>query len=208
VTVTLSERGQAIGTYAFPVVVETPGNLTPFFDNVGVTDDSAPTPGNFDGDGNSYSAEALADAGITPGGAVTSDGVTFIWPDAAPGTDDNVITNAQTVSVTGSGSVLGFLGTGVNGAFSGGGTIYYTDGATQSYTISYVNWTNGSPPAGDTLVAKMPYLNTQTGQLTRERYLYGAFVPLEAGQTVAAVQLPAAAGSGDTGIHIFAVAVG
>jgi hypothetical protein len=33
-------------------------------------------------------------------------------------------------------------------------------------------------------------------------------VPLQAGQTVEAVQLPAAAGSGDTGIHIFAVAVG
>jgi predicted alpha-1,2-mannosidase len=208
VTVTFSERGRVIGTAAFPVVVETPGDLAPFVNNVGVTDDSATTPGNFDGNGNSYSAQALADAGITPGGAVTSDGVTFIWPDAAAGSDDNVITNGQTVSVSGSGPTLGFLGTAVNGVFTGGGTIYYTDGSTQSYTISYVNWTSGSPPAGDTLIAKTPYLNTPTGQLTRERYLYGAFVPLEAGKTVAAVQLPEAAGSGDTGIHIFAIAVG
>jgi hypothetical protein len=71
-----------------------------------------------------------------------------------------------------------------------------------------VNWTNGSPPAGGTVVAKLPYLNTQAGQSSKTRYLYGAFVPLETGKTVEAVQLPVASGSGDTGTHIFAIAVG
>jgi hypothetical protein len=38
--------------------------------------------------------------------------------------------------------------------------------------------------------------------------VYGVFVPPEAGQTVEAVQLPSASGSGETGIHIFEIAVG
>jgi hypothetical protein len=96
----------------------------------------------------------------------------------------------------------------VNGAFSGTGTIYYTDGSTQSSTISFASWTNGSPPTGGTVAAKTSYLNTPTGQLTKTRYLYGGFVPLQAGRSVAAVQLPSAAGPGETGIHVFAIAVG
>jgi beta-glucosidase len=206
---TTSGRRVAVPAAGAYLQTTTPyASLSGTFDNVGITDDSAPTLGNFDGDGNSYSAEALAAAGITPGGAVTSDGVTFAWPDVAAGTDDNVITDSQTVAVAGSGTTLGFLGTAVNEAYSGTGTIYYTDGATQSFTISFVNWTNGSPPAGGTVVAKLPYLNTPTGQSSKTRYLYAAFVPLQAGQTVAAVQLPASGGSGETGIHIFAIAVG
>lgn len=197
-------RVPAVGAY---LTTTTPyGNLTNAFGNVGVSDDSAPAAGNLDGNGDSYSAEALAGAGITPGGTVTSDGVTFIWPGLA-GTDDNVIAASQTVLLSGPGSTLGFLGTAVNGAYTETGTAYYTDGSSQQFTISFVNWTNGSPPAGDTVVAAMPYLNTPTGQLTRTRYLYGAFVPLDPSRTLEAVQLPAA-GSGDTGIHIFAVAVG
>jgi hypothetical protein len=198
-------RLPAVGAY---LTVTTPdGSLADTFDNAGISDDSAPAAGNLDGDGDSYSAQALAAAGITPGGTVTSDGVTFTWPDVAAGTFDNVIAASQTVLVSGSGPLLGFLGTAVNGAYTETGIVYYADGSSQSFTISFVNWTNGSPPAGDTVVATTSYLNTPTGQLTKKRYLYGAFVPLEAGQTVEAVELPSA-GSGDTGIHIFAVAVG
>jgi beta-glucosidase len=198
-------RVPAVGAY---LTTTTPdGSLGDTFDNVGVSDDSAPAAGNFDGNGNSYSAQALADAGITPGRTVTSDGVTFTWPDIPAGIDDNVIAASQTVLLSGSGSTLGFLGTAVNGAFTETGNVYYTDGSTQQFTISFVNWTSGSPPTGDTVVATTSYLNTPTGQLTRNRYLYGAFVPLDPSKTVEAVQLPSA-GSGDIGIHIFAVAVG
>jgi beta-glucosidase-like glycosyl hydrolase len=198
--------GPASATSFSPVTVTYPG-LAAAFDNTGITDDSAPTLGNFDGDGDSYSAQALAAAGITPGGSVTSDGVTFTWPDVAAGTPDNVIAQGQTIALSGSGPTLGLLGTGVNGSFTGTGTVYYTDGTAQSFTVSYVNWTSGSPPAGDAVVAQTSYLNTQTGQLSRPRYLYAAFVPLDASKTVEAVQLPTA-GTGVTAIHLFALAVG
>lgn len=194
-------------TVRLPVTVNIPGDLGPFFDNTGITDDSAPTVGNFDGTGESYSAQALAAARIVPGGPVTAGGVTFTWPDVPSGTPDNVIASGQTVLVPGSGSTLGFLGTAVNGAFTGTGTVYYTDGTSASYTVSFVNWTNGSPPAPGVVVDRLPYLNTQTGELTKNRYLYAAFVQLDPSKTVQAVTLPAA-GSGTTGIHIFAVAAG
>jgi hypothetical protein len=198
--------GQASATSFSSVTVAYP-SLAAAFDNTAITDDSAPTLGNFDGDGNSYSAEALAAAGITPGGPVTSGGITFTWPDAAPARPDNVIAQGQTIALSGSGATLGLLGTGVNGSFTGTGTVYYTDGSTQSFTVSYVNWTSGAPPAGDTVVAQTSYLNTQAGQLSRPRYLYAAFVPLEASKTVEAVQLPTA-GTGVSAIHLFALGIG
>jgi beta-glucosidase len=195
----------AAGTY---LQTATPyASLADSFDNTGITDDSAPTLGNFDGDGNSYSAEALAAAGITPGGTVTSDGVTFTWPDVAAGSPDNVIAGSQAVLMSGSGSTLGFLGTGVNAAYTATGTVYYTDGTSQPFTVSFVNWTSGSPPAGDTVVAQTTVLNGPSGQSAKTRYVYGAFVSLDPSKTVQAVELPSA-GSGYSGIHIFAVAVG
>ena len=41
-------------------------SLAAAFDNVGITDDSDPAPGNFDGYGNSFSATALAAACSPP----------------------------------------------------------------------------------------------------------------------------------------------
>ena len=43
-------------------------SLAAAFDNVGITDDSDPAPGNFDGYGNSFSATALAAAASPPAG--------------------------------------------------------------------------------------------------------------------------------------------
>jgi beta-glucosidase len=52
---------------------------------VGVTDDANPAPGNLDGAGFSFSAQALASAGVVPGGTVTSGSLSFTWPDAPAG---------------------------------------------------------------------------------------------------------------------------
>jgi hypothetical protein len=67
-------------------------SLSAAFNNVGITDDANTTAGNFDGPGgHSFSARALAVAGFRPGGAVRQDGMTFTWPNAAAGTNDNVV---------------------------------------------------------------------------------------------------------------------
>ena len=82
-------------------------SLAAAYNNTGISDNSNAAAADYDGVGDSYSAQALA-AGtptpLTPGGQVTIGGTTLTWPSAAPGTPDNVVTGGQTVAVSGSGN--------------------------------------------------------------------------------------------------------
>ncbi len=175
------------------------------FDNVGITDDADHTPGNFDGSGNSYSAQALAAVGITPGAAVPGRGVAFTWPDVPSGVDDNATMRGQLIDVSGSGSVLGILGAGVSGTQAGTGTVYYTDGSTQLFTLTWPDWFATAPVAGDDLIATTAYLNRTNGKPPHTASLFAAYLPLSAGKSLRAVALP---DRGDVSMHAFAMAVG
>ena len=59
-----------------------------------------------------------------------------------------MIADGQIIDVSGSGTKLGFLGAAGFGAASGTGTITYTDGSTQSYSLSMADWYNNAPEAG------------------------------------------------------------
>ena len=144
------------------------------------------------------SAEALAAAGVAAGNQITAGGVTF-----TPGQPDNVILQSQTVVLSGSGSKLGFIGSAAGGTFSGTGTVYYTDGTTQSFTIAYANWISAVPSAGDDLVAHTSYFNRTSAGPARTPSLFAAYVPLDSSKTLEGVQLPS---QGD--MHVFTLAVG
>jgi len=216
VTVPVTVTGEANGTTLpspggyFQVTIPYP-SLAAAAGNVGITDDSDPGPGNFDGYGNSFSATALSDVGITPGSGVTSGGVTFTWPNVAAGQPDNVVASGQTIALPGSGRTLGFLGSAGNGVASGMGTITYTDGSTQSFTIGFQNWIDSTPVDGSTLVATTPYFNRTTSGPARTPSLFAASVTLQAGKTVAYVTLPDVSGTGVSSstisMHIFAIAI-
>jgi beta-glucosidase len=175
------------------------------YDNVGITDDSNHAPGNFDGSGNSYSAQALAAAGISGGTKITERGVTFTWPDVPAGQPDNVAMSGQTIAMSGSGSTLGFLGAASFGTQSGNGTVYYTDGTSQSFTLTLPDWISATVPSSDDLVATTSYFNRTSAGPARTPSLFAAYVPLQAGKTVQAVQLPNAGGYN---MHAFALAIG
>ena len=85
-------------------------SLIAAYNNTGISDNSDVAAADYDGVGDSYSAQALA-AGtptpLTPGGQVTVGGTTLTWPSAAAGTPDNVVTAGQTVALSGSGTDLG-----------------------------------------------------------------------------------------------------
>ncbi|BCJ33758.1 alpha-galactosidase [Actinocatenispora thailandica] len=170
--------------------------------NVGVTDESNPAPGNFDGGGNSYSAQALAAAGLTPGASLTHDGLTFRWPSAAAGTPDNVAGGSRKVAVSGTGT-LGFLGAEA-GFDTGTVTITFTDGTTRQADLSFPNWCC-SDTTGYDIVATADHRNTQSGPANfgvQYRIFYlGVALPPD--KTVASVTLPA-----QSSIHVFAVAAG
>jgi beta-glucosidase-like glycosyl hydrolase len=181
--------------------------------NTGISDDAHPTAANLDGGGASYSAQALA-AGtpsLTPGATVSHDGLTFTWPNAQPGTPDNVVASGQTVPLTGSGSTLGLLGAGDYGTASGTATITYTDGSTQSVPLSFADWWANAPTAGDDILTSVPYINQPTGRQNQRVSIYYASLPLAAGKTPQYLTLPdvsQGAVTGQTAMHIFAVAIG
>ena len=192
-------------------------SLAATFDNTGVTSnsDTSPSPGftGFDGIGTSYSAEGLAADGLTPGASVPAGGLTFTWPDVPAAQPDNTMAMGQTIAVSGSGPSLGFLVAANNAAESGTGTIYYTDGTSQSFTLDagnfwYASGQNGNPP--NTQVAAVNYANYPSGPTTHTVYVFEQNVPLAAGQTVAAVTLPSLGNVAgyNAALHVFALAIG
>ncbi|MFF2250595.1 NEW3 domain-containing protein [Streptomyces sp. NPDC058142] len=185
-------------------------SLDAAFNNVGVTNEAAPpaegnyTTGNFDGGGDSYSAQALAAAGVTPGAKVSKDGVTWTFPAAKPGTPNNVELAGQSITLTGSGSKLWFLGAEA-GFTSGQVKVTYTDGTTSTGSLGFPNWCcTAGTEYGATTVATSDHRNTPTGPANfgTGYKLFGNSVPLTAGKTIRTVTLPDA-----DAIHVFAITV-
>jgi beta-glucosidase len=189
-------------------------SLATAYDNVGITDNSDPAPGNFDGTGESFSAEALAAGTPTPlttGGQATFGGTTFTWPSAV-GSPDDVIADGQVIDLTGTGTDLGFLGAAGFGEATGTGTITYSDGTTQQFSLAMADWYNNAAVSGDQIATTTTTWNfSSSTQTDHPVSIYFASVPLEAGKTVASVTLPtvsAGVGNGINAMHIFAMAIG
>jgi hypothetical protein len=184
------------------------GRLSATFSNKGTTSDSNSGAGNIDGSGYSFSAEALATQGVVPGGAVSADGITFTWPTASAGSENNALSSGQTVGLIGQSPKLGFLITSTYPT-SGTGTINYSDGSTQSYALGSPNW-EGTPPDGITPVVNMPYRNGPFGRDDRQVHVYYVGIPLDPAKTVKSVQLPnigSEVGLNVPALHIFAMAL-
>jgi choice-of-anchor A domain-containing protein/uncharacterized repeat protein (TIGR01451 family) len=306
------------------------------FNDVGITNDTATAAGNYDGNSDSFSEQALTAAGAGPGATITSSGVAFTFPNVSAATSDNVVSNGQTITLTGStaqcvatvgvtvpgltisktsnaatvapggtvqytvtatnsgqtayagatfsdslagalgdfvynnnasattgtvsysapnltwtgalaigasatitysmtasnpstsnspetdavssstvgsncpsgSDLLGFLLSASYGPVTGTGTIHYTDGTTQSYTLTSPDWFSTAPPAGGAVAASTVYQN-QVGntQVSRSSEIFSETVALTQGKTVSSVVLPAVGtlASGTPTLHIFAI---
>jgi predicted alpha-1,2-mannosidase len=198
------------------VTVAKPGDLTPFYGNIGISDDGNGSTANFDGDGFSYSAQALAKAGLTPGGTVSSGGITYTWPSVASGQPDNIVAGGQTIplNVPAGATKIGFLGSAYNAGTSGSSgtaTITYTDGTTSTATLGFSDWTlsagNGKPQFGNVIVADTPYRNSSdNGNQQIHTYVFAETIPVTSGKTVAGITLPATLDTGSIGI--FSISAG
>jgi beta-glucosidase len=179
-------------------------SVTAAYDDTGLAPAASPLGGNFDGGGFSYDSDALPAAGLAAGASVTAQGVGFTWPSYAPGSFDNVRAEGQTVAVSGSGGVLGFLGAGALGTQSGTVTVNYTDGTSSAATVSFADWFSDSAVAGGTVVGTVPWNEGPGSTLGPHQVsVYSATVPLDPGKAVASVALPT-----DFNMHIFAIAEG
>jgi predicted alpha-1,2-mannosidase len=203
------------GGTSLSVDVAEPGDVWPYYNDVGVSSDGQDAPEGYDGSGYTYSANALAADGITPGSTITAGGVSYTWPDEQPGTLDSIWSAGQVIplSLPAGTTTIGLLGSAID-AGSGGATgtltVTYTDGTTQQIPITLADWTLGAGaytlPSQDTIVAKTPYRDLTSGisqQVTT--YIYSTSAALESGKTVASVTLPTGT-NGDIGI--FAIGAG
>jgi lysophospholipase L1-like esterase len=211
-TVNVIDTAGAVSRSATLQITPT-ANPADYDDNTGTTPDDDQGCGNMDGDGFTYSQQALAAAGLNPGGTVSAGGLTYTWPDAAACSPDNILADAQTILLDGTGgqSTLGLLGSATTGPSHGTVLIHYSDGSTSRATVTFGDWA-GAPVTGDTAVATMPYRNSGSGtsqQLTV--YVFATQVPVDPAKTVVSVTLPDVGYSvapSVTGMHIFALALG
>ena len=137
--------------------------------------------------------------------------MTFRWPRSEAGQPNNVVAAGQVVAVTAppGATRLGFLGMANHGPSTGQGTIRYTDGSTQPYTLGFSDWTGsgGVLAPGTRVVVVMPYRNSPGGETNDvETSVFAALVPIDGCKTVAAVALPTEVDHGD--LHVFALALG
>ncbi|MEV4530251.1 glycoside hydrolase N-terminal domain-containing protein [Streptosporangium sp. NPDC049304] len=189
------------------------GRETPLeqnFTNIAVTDNGNTAPGNFDGNGASISAQALAQVGVTPGSTVSKGGIDFRWPAVPVGTADNAIASGQSIKLSGSGAKLGFLLTGTYGAVSGPATIVYKDGTRQTFTLSSPDWYGAPRPEGDAAIVASYQNRPGNQQVNTAATIYYVGVALQ-DKEVSRLDLPnisARAQSGVATMHIFAVAIG
>jgi hypothetical protein len=181
---------------------------TAAYNNTGIGTDGS-GGANFDGDGFAYSAQALSAAGISPGSQVTAAGKTFTWPNAASGAADNYQAVGQTVAVSGSSGTIAFLGAATNGPSTGTATVNFTDGTSQSVTLSFSDWTLNAGGAfvqsGNTKAITTSYRDTTSGgQDSVSTYVFATSpISLTSGKTVASVVLPSSANQGN--LHVFAI---
>ncbi|MBS2539153.1 SGNH/GDSL hydrolase family protein [Catenulispora sp. NF23] len=181
----------------------TSSGLPATFDNAGISDDSAPSAANLDGGGYSFSAQALADDGWSPGAVFSlADGATVPVPQIAPGQSDNTVAAGQTFADPGSGGALDLVATSTDGTTGGTGAVTYADGTTQSFAMSVPDWWSGTVG----IAAVAPYRNGGGGQQVHQVSLYLTTVPLVPGKTVASVTLPNATGGSGSAMHVFAAA--
>ena len=212
VTATLTMPGGTTQSVKLQVLVAQPGSLLAAFNNAGISDDSNVDQANFDGGGASYSAQALAAQGWTPGTTKMAGGVNFTWPQSTSGWPDNAIAQGQTITLNAPSQTqtLAFLGSATNGPSEGVVTEHYSDGSTAQYWLGLSDWTlNGGssqPSYGNQTAIKLSYRNCSycsPPQQNVATYVFYAAVPVDPGKTLTSVTLPDGATMGE--LHLFSI---
>lgn len=197
-------RGSAI------VLVAREGGLAAAWEGTGASDDGDRGQGDYDGDGNSYSRQALAAEGLRGGARLEASGTRFTWPDAPQGRPDHASAKGQTLGLGEEAADAGrllFVGSATHGDQRGTATVTFTDGSTAKADLSFGDWTEPGggrdPVFGNTVVAHTAYRNQASGQ-GPSAFVY-ATEPFRvpAGKHLKSVTLPE-----NDKLHVFALGLG
>lgn len=204
----------------------TPNNtgITLPYNNIGTVMDQGTTSAtantNLDGAHNGYSQNALIKSGLFSGTSwfgnsnysqeIMLNGTPFDWPNVAYGAPDNIASTGQVISLpaTANAPSLGFLGSATGGIASGTATITYTDNSTQTFTLSFDDWTLGGGNAKlssfDRIATAMTYRDRQGGVTQSVKaYIFYTSVNLQTSKTVQSITLP-----NKPSLHIFSMGFG
>ncbi|WP_343955975.1 GH92 family glycosyl hydrolase [Yaniella flava] len=178
--------------------------------SVGTTNDGAVNMGGLDGGGTGLSRQDLEAAGVTGGAEISmgETGVTFTWPDTAPGEADHWIPNGQVLDFEDTpASGISFMGLATNGPSRGTAEVTYTDGTTQDVDVRFSDWVPGSIEPGNVRLIELTQRNTlDGGSDSAAPVVFGtSVVPLDEDKTVSSVTLPTEVSQGI--MHIFDVAL-
>jgi hypothetical protein len=169
---------------------------------IAVSDNSNPAVGNFDGSGNSYSAQSLASLGITPGNPVNVDGSPVVFASEAPGTPDAVAATGQTLTLTGTGSKIGLIAAADFGDVLGFLQVNYSDGTNSQIPIDVTDWYSNSPGTGGSILATTVWNQQPDNPTPHDISLYGLTVDTGVAKTIISITLP-----NDNRLKIFGAAV-
>jgi len=167
-----------------PAPVTTTVNLSNYYNTIGITNDSAPTLGNLDGSGYSYSAQAIGSESLDIGG------VPFTLGPFTNSTNNVVSSLGQTIILPpGKYSTLYLLGCGVqydqtNLPF----TVYYSNGTASNYTVSMSNW--GANDESNIIAMTTSYRNGPSGQQAAAMNIFEYPLTLNNNATAVSLCLP------------------
>jgi alpha-L-fucosidase len=171
---------------------------------VGVSDDRDPGAADLDGTGMSLSAQALAAAGVVPGGIVSHAGFTFRWPSR------HVTADGQRIALQGSGSRIGVLLAGTADRSFGPALVRYTDGTSDEVPFLALDTVGeGVYPPGAEVVISTPYYNRPSGRVDAPARVGFCQAPLDPSKTLAWITLPRYGTGGPTTphAHVFGIAI-
>ncbi|MGX5694740.1 NPCBM/NEW2 domain-containing protein [Agromyces soli] len=157
VTAAYASKGAAAQVSGANQIYVAYGSLAGAYNADAVSEIATAKAANFDGGGASFSAEALARAGVTPGGPVVvgqgDAAIEYTWP-APAGAADSVSPAGQTIALRGQGTHLAVLAS----AASGGGVnpeleLHYADGTVTKQSVFFPNWLPQASGLGGASVA-------------------------------------------------------
>ncbi|MET7607467.1 GH92 family glycosyl hydrolase [Streptomyces avermitilis] len=190
------------------VQVAAEGSFGAAYNATGISSDTDASQGDFDRSGGSYSRQALAAAGLSPGAEVKVSGTAFTWPASPPGRPDHLYAAGQTVDLTTQAQDvrrLTFVGAAIYGDVRTTATVTFADGSTEKTDLSFGDWVlpgGGSSPVFDnSVVAGTEYRNPGRGG---PAYVFATkpFVAPE-GKRITSVTLPE-----NVNLHLFGIGVG
>lgn len=158
-------------------------DLTAYYNEDAFSYDTRRGDGDFDGFGNSYSANLFTKNPVY-------DGVAYTTGPLDNGKDNSIRMEGQKISVKqGKYESIRLLGSATNGDQSGVVRVNYTDGSSARITLSMADWCT-SDTSGEKVVQAMNHRHTQAGDDDFAAYVFAYYLSPDRNKTVSGITLP------------------